>query len=81
MIIYNNTRKQTVAFIRHDLLLHLLLTKESRTCILHCSHLSMMPQSLPVKYYRVESQNTYFPVETTSVKKLQETSTLFSDFI
>lgn len=69
VIIYNNTRKETVAFIRHDLLLHLLLTEESRTCILHCSHLSMMPENLALKYYRVEIQNTYFPVETTSVKK------------
>lgn len=69
VIVYNNTRKETVAFIRHDLLLHSLLMEETGTCILHCSHLSVMPESLPVKHYRVEIQNTYFPMESTSVKK------------
>lgn len=58
VVIIYNTRKETVAFIRHDFLLHLLLTEESRNCILHCSHLSMMPESLSVKYYRAEIQNS-----------------------
>lgn len=67
--------KKAIAFNRHDFFfLHSLLMEEGGTCIIHCSHPSTVPESLPVKYCRVEIQNTYFPMESTSVKKLQEFS-------
>lgn len=64
-------KKEAVAFIRHDLLLYSLLMEEGGTCILHYSHPSVVPESLPVKYYRAEIQNTDFPMTSMSVKKLQ----------